>query len=510
MPLSFRQAQGAFTAGPNISIYPSGNTFAISGSASGGGGITGTYVSGLTNISGGINVISSITNNNLVNKPLTGGSNVSVYENNGVIFISAATGGGGITGTYVSGITSAGTGNILLLSSITNNNLVQRSISGGPNTTVYLNNNTIFISAATGGGSGTITSGTSLGGGSNVFSGVSSTNLVFRSLSGASGLQTAESGNLVLVRPATTTANHFYVGNAGATAMVQSSIIQLDQNSNTIGINAAASTSTRLLFPVQVAGVSPLRFTSSSVVITAPVNGDVWYSSVGDTLQFRKNTLNTDFIFKDNNISLSSSTSSSRIMEVSSGGTLTASRFLQPFGVFNSVTTITITNTTNEVSIIPTGTSLIGSATLQASTSVTAHLVTGKKFRFTANGTINTKNSSPGDLTARMKLGSAVIASISGFTLHADLKPPSNSFFIDSTFTIRTASSGGTVVGFGSLQTDNSHLVQSGPNIACLANLGQITVDCTTDKIFDFTFQFETANSSNTITINEATLEYLN
>lgn len=501
MPLSFRQAQGAFIAGPNITLYPSGNSIAISGSASG-GGISGTYVSGLTSAgTGNILLLSSITNNNLVHRSISAGTGIGIVQQaNGTIVFSATPQS---IGTYISGLTSAGTGNILLLSSITNNNLIYKSISAGTGIGITDVAGTITISGS--GGSGTITSGTSLGGGSNVFSGVSGANLVFRSLSGASGMETAESGNLVLVRPASRTANQIYVGNAGATSMIQSPIIQLDHTNSTIGINAAASTSTRLLLPVQTTGISPIRFSTSTTDISSPVDGDVWY--LGRDLKFRKNTINTDFIFKDNNNSLSANTSSSRIMEVSSGGTLTATRLLQSFGVFNALSSVTISSTTSELSCI--STQLVGSTTLQASTGNTPALVTGKKYRFTANGNITTKGNPAGTLTARMKLGSSVIASISGFSIHPNITSPNN-FFIEASFTIRNASSGGTVVGFGMLQTDHPNLLNNQQAIVGLNNLGQITVDCTTDKVFDFTFQWSTADASNIITINEATLEYLN
>jgi hypothetical protein len=57
MPISFKQAGSLFVAGPNINIYPSGNTFAISGSASGGGG----GITGLTSAGTGNRLIFSST-----------------------------------------------------------------------------------------------------------------------------------------------------------------------------------------------------------------------------------------------------------------------------------------------------------------------------------------------------------------------------------------------------------------------------------------------------------------
>jgi hypothetical protein len=75
-----------------------------------------------------------------------------ISSSTGVILFSATTTSGGISGTYVSGITSAGTGNILLLSSITNNNLIHKSISAGTGMQITESNGTLlFVSTATGG-----------------------------------------------------------------------------------------------------------------------------------------------------------------------------------------------------------------------------------------------------------------------------------------------------------------------------------------------------------------------
>jgi hypothetical protein len=159
-------------------------------------------ITGLTFFSGGTNFISSITSNSLLVKALTGSTGITVTDSNGlitiglnfsgtslgngvkvlfssnttslsfatlssltpstlsiissstgVILFSATTGSaGGISGTYVSGITSAGTGNILLLSSITNNNLIHKSISAGTGMQITESNGTLlFVSTATGG-----------------------------------------------------------------------------------------------------------------------------------------------------------------------------------------------------------------------------------------------------------------------------------------------------------------------------------------------------------------------
>jgi hypothetical protein len=115
-----------------------------------------TTVTGIQPVgSGSIQILSSVTNNDLVYKTISAGTGMDITDDgNGTItFKSTATGstsGGSISGTYVSGLTSAGTGNILLLSSITDNNLVYKTISAGTNISITESNDTIIISGSGG------------------------------------------------------------------------------------------------------------------------------------------------------------------------------------------------------------------------------------------------------------------------------------------------------------------------------------------------------------------------
>jgi hypothetical protein len=453
MPLSFTQAGNLFIAGPNISIYPSGNSFAISGSATSTGGTSSTGLTTATNVGTGVNVLFSSSTTNLGFATLSSQTPSTlriISSSTGVILFSATTGTGGISGTYVSGTTNIGTG-ISLTTGITNNSLTLRTFSGS---------NGMEITTATTG--------------------------------------------IAIVRPLNRTVNTVYVTDASGN-MINSTSLLVDNTNGTLGIGIAAPTTSRLLLAAQTATISPLRFSTSSTNITAPTNGDTWY--LGNTLKFYKGSQTTDFIFKENNISLSGSTN--RILEADTSGSLVAVRQIGQFGLFNALSSITISNTTAETSCI--STSIYGSKTLVGLTGTTPQLVTGKKIRFSANGTIAT-HSSAGNLTVRMKLGNTVIASHSGFTLKNSISEP-NVLNIESTFTIRDASASGRVIGSG-LMTSDDELASGGGgggnHFFGIFNLGEVTVNCNTDQIFDFTFQFSTANASNTITITEATLEYLN
>jgi hypothetical protein len=355
-----------------------------------------------------------------------------------------------------------------------------------------------------------ITTASTVGGGISLISAITNNNLRLNSISGTAGMVVNAASNGLITFRGPNTANRVFVTDASGN-MINSASLQVDNTNGTLGIGVAAATTARLLLPVTTATLAPLRFGKTATDYTGAVDGSIWYLTAGNTLKFYKSNIATDFIFKDNNNSLSG-TSNNRVLQADSGGTISAIAGITNFGVFNMLTSVTITDTTSETSILNTGTTVFnGTNILNSSSNLTQpQLVTGKKYRFTANGTITT-DSSAGDLTARLKLGSLVIASISGFNLHNSISAPNN-FYIESSFTIRTQGASGTVIGSGSLETDH-HLLRSNPqgnSFVGLNNLGSVTLDTTSDRAFDFTFQFGTASANNIITINEATLEFLN
>ena len=115
-----------------------------------------------TSLGNGVKVLFSSSTTNLSFATLSSQtpSTLSIISSStGVILFSATTGSGGISGTYVSGLTSAGTGNILLLSSITNNNLIYKSISAGTGMQITESNGTILFVSTASGGTGSTLSG---------------------------------------------------------------------------------------------------------------------------------------------------------------------------------------------------------------------------------------------------------------------------------------------------------------------------------------------------------------
>ena len=563
MPLSFRQAGRLFVAGPNITIFPSGNTFAISASSSPGG--VGYGVTGVTSAGTGqyLFLSGTIVNNNLIQKSISAGTGIAISQNASTLTFRAT---GSSLGSAVTGLTSSGTGNRLIFSSITNNgtNLVQKSLSGGTgiaiidsgtgtltfsstststgtiisgtnagtgfaifssasgsnlvfrrilsgsNIGVYLSGNDIVISGSSGAING-VTGVTNVGGGAVILSSVTSGILIARTILGSNGIDVVESGSNIIVRPiTTTTANRlFFAGTSGALTVDDEFQIDATNGTMTIGFTTPQNnTTSRLLLAGGTAAISQIRLTAFAAAYSGATAGDIWYNTTsGNSLFFNKTaSAPTPFIFKDNNFSLSG-TNNNRILQTDLTGTINAINYFSQLGIFNSITSTTISGT-SELSIINTGsTVLIGTTILNSSIhGTTPQLITGKKYRFNAKGTITTAASSAGDLIAKMKLGSVLVAS-SSTALQTSIS--SKYFEIDCTFTIRSQGPSGTVIGSGKILTDNQYLSSLTSPIVPITSLGVVTLNTTVDTAFDFTLQ-NSSNANNIYIINEATLEYLN
>jgi hypothetical protein len=429
------------------------------------------------------------------------------YSGNTLVINSTGVSGGSVNG--VTGQTAIG-GGIQVISSITNNSIIHKTLSAGTNITISDSNGLITInSTASGstGGSG-VTGGTSNGGGIAVYSSATSTDLNFRSISGSNGFEAALSGDLVVIRPLNRTINRVYVTDASVN-QINSASLQVDNTNGTLGIGQAALTTARLSFPAASASIAQMLFTKGATTVTSPSDGMLWYLTAGDTLKFRKNTVTTDFIFADNNIRLTGSTNN-RVVQADASGTISALSTIVNFGIFNQITSTTINTSTSELSLISTGlTSLIGTTTLNASTHASQpQLLTGKKFRFNAKGQITTKNSGAGTLNIKIYLGSTVIAQTSAITLTNNVNLP-NVFDIECTFTIRSQGASGTVIGSGIVNCSTAFHT-GGFTTYGIFNQGVLTIDTTSDQIFNATAQWSVSDATNNLEINEATLEYLN
>lgn len=151
------------SAGTGISLTDNGSGLitirnTVTGGTSG-GSISGTYVSGLTPVgTGGYTILPSITNNNLLHRTISAGTNTSIsYAPDGTLVITNTGISGNTSYTGFTDIVSAGTGDYSVISSVTNNKLVYRTLSAGTGMQITESNGTlIFVSTATGGTGSTV------------------------------------------------------------------------------------------------------------------------------------------------------------------------------------------------------------------------------------------------------------------------------------------------------------------------------------------------------------------
>ena len=120
--------------------------FYNSGCGSGGGG-GGTGITGATNLGAGSGLISGITDNDLQVKSLVGGTNLQITGDGESLYLNVT----GVSGFTVSGITGAsnigiGSG---ILSGISDNDLVFRTIEAGPNVNITESSSGLKVSATT-------------------------------------------------------------------------------------------------------------------------------------------------------------------------------------------------------------------------------------------------------------------------------------------------------------------------------------------------------------------------
>jgi hypothetical protein len=501
----------SFSAGTGIGIIDTNNTLIFTASTPTVNGLTSFTSSGTGNI---LLLSTAITSNTLFYKTLSGTSNLSVNDDsNGTLTFSLAGSG---AGTIISG-TNVGTGNSFFtgLSTTTNPNdtLAFRNLLAGPNifiNTSIDNDGDILISR---GSSILVNQLSNIGGGARVLSSITASNLlVARSLLGASGfsqtiINNASTGEtsaitantVVRIAPTNTTASRLYISDATG-QLTTNANFGADTTSGSLSIGAAVSTTSRLLLAAGTGAISQLRLTPFTAT-TSLIDGDIWYSTTGNTLKFYKNNISTDFIFKNNN-NVFTSVTNNKVIQVNTGGTLNSSiNYLKIYG-FNTISSLTLTNTISEISIISSLLSTGATKTLYNSNSVISDLISGKKFRFNAKGILTTSNSI--NLTLKIKLGNTIISSSPLIGLTNTLS--SAYFEIDTTFTIRTTGATGNVFGSGTIISDQGLTLSIPSNIQPIYE-NTTTIDTTSDQTFDCTVTF--SGTGTILTIYESTLEVL-
>lgn len=162
-----------------------------------------------------------------------------------------------------------------------------------------------------------------------------------------------------------------------------------------------------------------------------------------------------------------------------------------PRVLFTQTNTVTVANTTTETALTGTG---VGSLTLPAN-----FFLAGKTLRLRMWG----YHSSTGNptITARVKLGSTTICTMTGSSGNSS----TDTFEVWADITCRTTGATGTVFGQGVYRE-----VHGSGLIAGSDNTATTTVDTTTSQAVSITVQWGAADSGNTISATNFTLEVLN
>jgi hypothetical protein len=173
--------------------------------------------------------------------------------------------------------------------------------------------------------------------------------------------------------------------------------------------------------------------------------------------------------------------------------------------LFTQITDVTIGNTSSETSIIS-GT-IIGSKDLVASTNtINPHFVVGKRYRFTSQGSLSTKSGPTGTVQIKVKIGGTIIAQSNAVSM--DKSMTDAHFSIDFIFTVRSVGASGVMMCNGLF--DHVDVDMGSPESIRIKNVTGATISTTANRTLDVTYQWGTADVSNTITILEASLEQIN
>lgn len=166
--------------------------------------------------------------------------------------------------------------------------------------------------------------------------------------------------------------------------------------------------------------------------------------------------------------------------------------------IYRATASVTIANTTTETTTLS-GT-CVGSLTIPAN-----WLSVGSSFRLKGGGVFSTFLT-PGNVTVRIKLGGVTIAT---GTISNILASATNSGFdFEAIVVCRTIGASGTVMANGIATYETGTLARG---TLSLNNAGATsTIDTTANAAFDVTYQWATANASNTVTITTAAIEMLN
>lgn len=186
-----------------------------------------------------------------------------------------------------------------------------------------------------------------------------------------------------------------------------------------------------------------------------------------------------------------------RAIYVTSTGQATATTGFVSSTSFAATAGVTVGNTTATTSVIPTG---VGSVTIPAN-----GFKVGKSYLLKGRGVYSASITAP-TLAVTVKLGTTTVAT---GTITALLGSASNSgFSFEMMITCRTVGASGTIMADGSFAFQST--AAQGVGALYLNNsTSTVTIDTTTSQLLDVQIAWSAASASNTLTVNEVTLQSL-
>jgi hypothetical protein len=372
----------------------------------------------------------------------------------------------GVTGTLP--VANGGTGQTsytdgqLLIGNSTGNTLTKATLTAGTNITITNGNGSITIAASGGGGgSGTVNS-------------------------------------------ASTGAIAYYA--AIGTAVSGSTTGYWDNTNGRINIGAASAPNARIQVSAGTASVPQMIFTPSTLSggLSGATDGSIWYDTTSNNsslylykLYGSGTSILTKLITKDRNPDFVSATTSGVIVS-DANGTLTKSADLTALGIFAAYDTVTIPGTTTVATTIVSP-SLVGSKTLPAN-----FFAVGKTIQFRASGMFTLVAART--LTLRVSISSLNIDIVID---HIDAI--SNRFFDFLVSVTCKAISGSNstyiyTIAYNAVHNGNGGNILFGNG----ADSGSLAINTASTIATDMLAFFDASDATDTITIYQASAQYLN
>jgi hypothetical protein len=168
--------------------------------------------------------------------------------------------------------------------------------------------------------------------------------------------------------------------------------------------------------------------------------------------------------------------------------------------LFTQTATVTISNSNTEATLVGAGS---GSATLSAN-----YLTAGKTIRITARGIYSLDAVSAPSMQWRVRIGGISGTVLLDTTAQTPAAGPTNrAWELAGEFTCRTTGASGTVFAQGYTQRSASAVVVQNWD---MENTATATVDTTASQQIVVSFQFGTADTDNTISCTNLSIEALN